>query len=171
MYTNTYIQTYIRTYEIISKLYSEKHCRQWKHYEVKSGEAYFSVSPQRKTVQRTPKRKQVAWNIYRFCQKFVLSMAQTYRPSLLVTHKTQISHQQPGHMWDLQDGVPLLQPWPAFCSCHRGRTWCWSEGKPLALAGFVALPLVKVGGSGLESISSKHVLSCLIDTEESAEQT
>lgn len=71
------IYTYICTYEIISKLYSQKHCKQWEHYEVKSGEAYFSVSHQRKTVQVTPYRKQAVWNIYRFCQKFVLSMAQT----------------------------------------------------------------------------------------------
>lgn len=92
MYTNAYVQTYIHPYEIISKLYCEK------HYEIKSGEAYFSVCHQRKTVQRTPNRKQVVWNIYRFCQKFVLSMAQTYSPSLLLTHKTQINHQLPGHM-------------------------------------------------------------------------
>jgi len=40
----------------------------------KLSEAYFSVSHQRKTVQMTPYRNETVWNIYRFCQKFVLGM-------------------------------------------------------------------------------------------------
>lgn len=46
----------------------------------------------KKIVQMTPNRKQAAWNIYIFCQEFIISTTQIYGPSLLVTYKTQISH-------------------------------------------------------------------------------
>lgn len=72
--------------------FSEKHCRQQEHYEVKSSRACFNTSHQRKIVQMTPYRKQAEWNIHRFCQEFILSTTQIYGSSLLVTYKTQISH-------------------------------------------------------------------------------
>lgn len=52
--------------------FSEKHCRQQEYYEVKSSRAFFNITHQRKIVQMTPNRKQAVWNIYRFCQEFIL---------------------------------------------------------------------------------------------------
>lgn len=45
------------------------------------------------------------------------------------------------------------------------------SGQCLALKGSVALPLVKVGGYGLENTSSKYVPSYLLVKKESVEQT
>lgn len=154
-----------------------------KHCEVKSGEAYFNVFHWRKTVHMTPCRKEAQHNSYSFCQKSALGTAQASKPSHPVTHKAQRGHQGRGQEHDLQNGVYLLQPQPALAYCKYSFIsislflLANREDKMLdwelchALAGFVALSLLKVERYGLENTSGKHVPSYLIGTMESVEQT
>lgn len=154
IYTNTsiYTHTYAHVYmwEIISKLYSEKHCKQWEHYEVK----LFSVSFTRE--------KQFRWfstenRQYGISIGFVRSLSQA--------------------QFGFTDPQDTDQP-PTTWTCLKPTGWCSSSatlislslisqrkdmvldwGQCLALGGLVVLPPVKVEGYGLENTLSKYAPS------------
>lgn len=146
-----YTHVYMYLWNYFKALHSETHCKQREHYEVKSGEAYFSVSHQRTKSQMTSYRKQAVWNIYRFCQKFVLGTAQTYTEVSL--RHTVVSWWPTRHKL-ATNNLGMCKTYRMvflFCSLNQPFAHVTEEGREgwgqcLALAGFVVLPLAKVGG-------------------------
>lgn len=80
-------------------------------------------------------------------------------------HRAQLSHQGPGQVPD------PTGPLTCLLLISDGKDEMLDGGLCHTLAGFVALPLLKVEGYGLENTSGKCIPSCLTGTEGSMEQT